>query len=71
MTRKCLSAWTQNEGNIYPPYVSINQEDDGTVEISVRSARLPDGQCGPTVTTTLTKEQFAVFLLGALKEFRP
>jgi hypothetical protein len=45
----------------YPEYISVNVNEDSTVEITVRSPRKADGSCGDTATAKLSGEEFAKF----------
>lgn len=54
--RKNLAAFTP-PGINYPPYVSIYQED-GEVEIIVRSPVNADGRCGDTASIRVSLQDF-------------
>jgi hypothetical protein len=45
----------------YPEYISVNEDDEKNVTITVREARQSDGGCGHTVCVMLTQEQFKIF----------
>ena len=58
----------------YPEYVSVNEQDDGSITIDVRGpVKQPDAehpyvQCGDTVRMTLPREQLAV-LVGDIANY--
>jgi len=55
-----IHAYTATGGN-YPEYLSVNVNEDNTVEITVRSPKKADGSCGDTATIKLTAEEFSKF----------
>lgn len=48
-------------GSSYPEYLSVNVNEDSTVEITVRSKRNGVVACGDTATIKLTGAEFAKF----------
>lgn len=44
----------------YPSFISVNEED-GIVEITVRSTAKADGTCGETASIKLSAKQFNEF----------
>lgn len=48
-------------GGSYPEYLSVNVNEDSTVEITVRSPRKEDGSCGDAATIKLSGAEFAKF----------
>lgn len=53
---------------LYPEYVSINEQDDGSITIDVRGPVTPPdethpyGRCGDTVRMTLPRDQLATLV---------
>lgn len=64
MSRTYIAAHT-NMSISYPGFVSINQYDDGSVEIMVRSEGVPE-KCGDVVSVKLSKPDFVKMLHEAL-----
>lgn len=60
-----LFAYTE-PGKFYPPYISVNEED-GVVEITVRSVAKVDGACGETASIKLSAKQFDDFVVSIQK----
>jgi len=58
--RNNIHAYTA-PGSSYPEYLSVNENEDGTVEITIRSLPTPFGQCGETASIKLSAEEFAKF----------
>jgi hypothetical protein len=51
-----ISAITSPEAQ-FPPYISINEEKDGQISVTVRS-EAKDGTCGSTSMVVLSCEEF-------------
>jgi hypothetical protein len=51
---------------IYPPYVSINRQEDG-IEITVRSPIKPGGASGDAAAITMDESTFRLLLVDAIK----
>ncbi len=62
--RSCLGAHTA-PGCHYPPYVSINREENGAVSITVRSPVSPTGECGVTACMEMSESRFRELCLDA------
>jgi len=62
-----IYAYTTSTDGSYPEYLSVNANEDGTVEITVRSPRKADGSCGDTATIKLTAKQFDEFVVAIQK----
>ena len=56
MGRENIFAYTVPGCN-YPAYLSLNVDDKGKLEITVRSKASDTGDCGPTACITLTEYQ--------------
>lgn len=67
MTRTNMAAFTATEyEGYYPPFISIN-EDDGLVEIMIRSPE-KNGSEGSMGTITLTHEEYASLISASKPE---
>lgn len=64
MSRKYIAAST-NPGSSYPGFVSINQVEDGSVEVMVRANGVPE-KCGDIVAVNLSKAAFVKMLHEAV-----
>lgn len=67
MARHCISAHTL-PGTHYPGFVSINHEEDGFVEITLRGEAKADGACGDIVALRIPATSFTQ-LVGEAHEF--
>lgn len=56
MSRQNLFAFTELTPN-YPAFISVNQEEDAMVEITVRNGAYQAGGCGEMASIKLTPEQ--------------
>jgi hypothetical protein len=63
MTRLNVFAYTAL-GCGYPPYVSINAEEDGRVVMHVRGLAKPDGSCGDAVSIEIPRSEIPDLIRG-------
>lgn len=64
-----IAAWTSPDA-VYPQFVSINWTTDNydkKVEITVRDRMDSNGKCGGVVSMQMSKQEFALLLLEAMK----
>lgn len=64
-----IAAWTSPDAT-YPQFVSINWTSDNydkRVEITVRGRMDSNGKCGETTSMQMSKQEFALLLLEAIK----
>lgn len=65
-----ITAYTPTSGyKTFPPYINVRRTGDYDADIllTIRGNEKSDGTAGNTVAATFTKEQFALFLLQALR----
>lgn len=55
-----LAAWTGKD-SVYPPFISINKDDDGIISITVREESL-NGVCGKTISVKMDVSDFVTVL---------
>ncbi len=56
MTPKNIHAYTP-AGSSFPPYLSLNDEPDGRITLTVRSPATSDGNCGLTAMIVLPEHE--------------
>jgi hypothetical protein len=57
MARRNITAHTLSGSN-YPAFLSVNHEEDGQIEFTVRSSAKEDGTCGDIAVVKLSREDF-------------
>jgi hypothetical protein len=57
-----IHAFTSATAGSYPPYVNITRLEDGTVDVTVRSPRKPDGDCGDSGRINLSRAEYEALL---------
>lgn len=56
--------WGFTPANVpsYPPYLNVTKHDDGSFEITVRSAPKEDGSCGDCASMTMSGDDFKLYV---------
>jgi len=64
--RRLIAAHT-GPASPYPGYVNVSEEPDGTIAVTVRSDRKPDGSCGDIAVTRMTRDELILLMAVGLK----